>query len=407
MRFSKLTKDTVLLSIKQVFYKFSTFVILFFLARRYTTTEVGLYLFIFSSATLFLLYSNSNLNILIQREIAKDKSKSRQYLSNILSMRVFLSLISIPLIIVISFLLYREHFLVIVIMSMSVIIDYITVTFSSLFLAHRKIKYNVIIGIIPRLMLLSLVLLTIFSGLDLKFIALAHLLVSICFFGGSAAITWIKITHFNLDFNIPSWMTILRKAMPLVILSIMLFTMDIISNIMLSLISNFTQVAFFNAASTLISSVRTFPNLFIILTFPIMSKMHKERNELMIFYRKSARKMVIVSVILLFLFFIFAEQLILLVYGEKFYDAILVLRIFSLALPILVINRLNAVLLIAVDKVDTLNLVLVFAIILNILLNTITIPVYGAVGAALSVLIVNLGVICVLSAKVKNALKEN
>jgi O-antigen/teichoic acid export membrane protein len=101
----------------------------------------------------------------------------------------------------------------------------------------------------------------------------------------------------------------------------------------------------------------------------------------------------------------FSNAIINLVYGEKFLSSIPVLDVLSWAILLFFVNFLLSNILITSGRemINAWNLI--GATVLNILLNLVWIPRYGATGAAWATLFCEVGLITTLSLQVQKILK--
>ena len=101
----------------------------------------------------------------------------------------------------------------------------------------------------------------------------------------------------------------------------------------------------------------------------------------------------------------FSHEVIITIYGVKFYHSAEILEVLSWAILLFFVNFLLSNLLIASgrEKINAWNLV--GATVLNIILNLIWIPKYEAVGAAWATLFCEVGLILMLSLQVQKVFK--
>jgi len=90
----RVAKNTALLLISQAIGKILHFILVIFVARYLGDVGFGKYSFAISFTMLFSVLVDMGLNILITREIARDKSKAGTYLGNALITKSILALVT-------------------------------------------------------------------------------------------------------------------------------------------------------------------------------------------------------------------------------------------------------------------------------------------------------------------------
>jgi len=79
-----LTQNTTYYTAALVFQKILAFVYFAFLARGLGVEDLGKYAFAFSFTTLFSVFVDVGMSSVLTREIAKDRSRAKEVLSNLL-----------------------------------------------------------------------------------------------------------------------------------------------------------------------------------------------------------------------------------------------------------------------------------------------------------------------------------
>lgn len=384
MNSKKITKDTLMVLGGEIFYKFSSFIILFFLARILAVRETGIYLLAFAFAGIFILIADLGLNTLIMKEISRDKTKTIDYLSNILGIKLCSSFFALIIITILSLFLYRDSYLIIIIISISLFLDQVAGTYGSIFIANRQIRFKLFAGITTKLLLISLTLAVLFAGFGLKWVASIQLLCSIYLLSISSLIVWHRITHFKISFDFAFWRRILNKALPFLIIWILFGIYFRIDMIMISKIKTLEDVGLYGAAYKIFEATLMIGAVLLPVILPIASKLFHEKANLADFYKKIQKNVGLITPLISVIFIIFANKITLFIYGHKFIAASFVLRLLSLVIPFYISSRLIGTILISMDRERIVSAITIFGVLLNIILNLLLIPPYGMTGAAVA-----------------------
>jgi O-antigen/teichoic acid export membrane protein len=189
------------------------------------------------------------------------------------------------------------------------------------------------------------------------------------------------------------------------IFSVLYFRLDIV---MLQLMTEEKVVGFYSAAYKLFEVVVILPHSFMLVLFPnLVEEYHTDRSR----FRNSSKKaLAMYSLIgggITLVLWGFSREIILLIYGDKFLPSIAMLNILSWAVFLFFINFLLSNILITSGRetINTWNLL--GATILNITLNLVLIPQYGAIGAAWSTVFCEAVLILALGIEVRKSVNAN
>ena len=156
--------------------------------------------------------------------------------------------------------------------------------------------------------------------------------------------------------------------------------------VMLSFLKGDAHVGWYNAAAILVLRLAFLPSAISGAIFPVMTRLVADgkKQEAEDAYRKGLFILLLLACPISIGFYFFAETIILLIYDEGFSQAINVLRLLALTIPMtfLTFHMQNALFSFGKEKIVT--KVIASYTFLSVLLNLILIPKYGHVGAALS-----------------------
>ena len=176
---------------------------------------------------------------------------------------------------------------------------------------------------------------------------------------------------------------------------------------MLQLMAEEKVVGFYSAAYKLFEVAVVLSHSFMLVLFPtLVEEYHSDRSQ---FEKRFKKALVIYSLIgggIALVLWIFSQEVIGMVYGDKFLPSADILDVLSGAIFLFFISFLLSNVLIASgqEKVNTWNLV--GATVLNVIFNLALIPQYGAIGAAWATLFCEVGLVAILSLQVKKVINS-
>lgn len=349
-------------------------------------------------------FSSLGLDIWMVREITKEPDKDKLYLSNILGLKIVTSIAAIFLIYVI----FQQTDLtstilrLLLILSFSLLFNSISQTlwhfgdcFKKFFL-HSSLwaASNIIKSI------LGIVLVFLYQKLEpLVWGFVIAEAISLIF-------SYYVIRHqfgpFVPDFQFSVWKDILSRSISIamgMIFSVLYFRLNIV---MLQLLSEEKIVGYYSAAYKLFEVVVILPHTLMLVLFPtLVEEFNTDQLEFQYTYKKALLIYSLIGGVIALVFWVFSQTIITILFGDKFFPSIGVLEILAWAIFLFFITYLLSNLLIVSGQESINSWSLVGATILNIFLNLLWIPKYGATGAAWATLFCELGLIAVLSLQVR------
>ena len=371
----------------QAFYKLVSIIILFFITRKFFPFEIGIYLFAFSFTELFLtIVEFGSPNFLI-REVSKNTTKTSEYLGIILGLSLFLSLLCLVLVGGITLIFFKRAVLMTLLINTSLIINQITQNFSSVFYAHKKIKYALFSGITSKILLLILFFSFLELHIDLIYLAVIHILSSIYFFMVSFSLERTKITRFRILWDITVWVQIFKMCVPFFIMAISSRIYFKIDTIMITTIRGFAETAFYECPFRIITAAMFIPFSFTPVVYPLFSRLSGNKEAFKIEHKKVLNQLTLLSCLLALFLFIFSKPIVKFIFGDEFYISWKVLSVLSLALPFLFIRSIDTLAFFSLGREKQAVYFMMFGITVKIILNSILIHSYGFLAAAVTTVI--------------------
>lgn len=392
----KITGHSFFLFLGHIFYNLVSLIILFFITRRYTPNEAGIYLFALAFASFFVMGVSFGSTPVLIREIARNKSMTSRFVGNTIGLKIFLSLICFSLIILTLQFFFLGAFWFTFLVSIALIIDQIVFTLSSVFLAYRKIQYNLIAGITSKVVLLGLFFLFLSMHKKLIYLSFLHIASSLCFFFVSAGIFRRRICKIKVDFDFGFWRALIKDSVPFFVINVLSVLYFRIDTVMISLMRDFSEVAFYNAVFNVVKATLVIPLAFSAVIYPVFSSLHHNQSLLKSIYKRNFGQLLAISIVLTVILTLFSKQIVLLAFGEKFTVSSKALFVLSLSIPFIFINKLNATALFSVNLEKWPVYILISGVLINVVLNAAVIPQYGFIGAAVTTVITEIFIFAVL-----------
>lgn len=318
------------------------------------------------------------------REISRPGAEEKKIMGNVLSLRIFSSLLVLILApLIIFFLPYSRE------IKEGIIIVATAFLFSSTYQVLNGVfqknlaMYKVAIGELSgKIVQVVIVVLTTMNDWGFDWIIMAmlfNMLVSflIIFFWSRQ---YIKI---KLQFNFQYCRDFLKESLPMGAVAIISFVYFKIDTILLSLMKGGTDVGIYNAAYKVLENSTFFPALICGLVLPIMSRdIFTNRKNFELISDKTFKFFIILIIPLTVATLFLAEGIIGLIGGSGFSESCQVLRILIFSLALIFLGHFFNAILIVSNLQKKLMLVLMAAAIFNVAFNAILIPRFSYLGAA-------------------------
>ena len=390
-------------------------VIFLFLLTLVVSRQLGPELFgVYSLLTTIVIgascFANFGFDIWMVREVTKDPSQAKNYISNILGLKMVTSLVTI----VFVYMIFQATDLppntlhLILVISVSLLFNTLSQSLWHYGNCFKQFIFHSFLwassNLIKSVLGISLVL---FYG------ELEPLIWGIVIAEAIALILSFCVIRYQFDaffpkFKLSIWKNYLNRSAPIalgMIFSVLYFRLDIV---MLQLMTDEKTVGFYSAAYKLFEISIIFPTSIMLVLFPtLVAEYHSDHPQ---FKKSSVKALGVFSIAggsLALILWGTSREIITIIFGDEFYPSIVVLEVLSGAVFLFFLNFLLSNILISSGRetINTWNLV--GATVLNIILNLVFIPQYGAIGAAWSTVFCEAVLIVVLGLEVRKSVNSN
>ena len=386
-----------------------------FLLTLVVSRQLGPALFgVYSLLTTVVLaancFSNFGFDIWMVREVTKEPAQAKNYLSNILGLKIVTSLATI----VCVFLIFKATDLpsttlhLLGVLSISLLFNTLSQSLWHYGNCFKQFIFHSVLwassNVIKSLLGIALVLL--YRELEplIWGLVIAEAISLILSF----YVIRCRFGPFVPEFRVSIWKDYLIRSAPIalgMIFSVLYFRLDII---MLQFMTDEKVVGFYSAAYKLFEVSIVFPTSIMLVLFPtLVEEYHSNHPQ---FKKSSIKALGIFSLVgggIALTLWAFSRWIIAIIFGDEFFPSIAVLEVLSGAIFLYFLNFLLSNILISSgrESINTWNLV--GATVANIVLNLILIPQYGAIGAAWSTLFCEGVLILALGVEVRKCVSSN
>ena len=313
-----------------------------YIARKLGDEDFGKLSFAYSFAGICFITADFGLSTILIRNVSRQKELTKEYVGNILVLKIVLSLICISVIgLFILFTDYPADIITILVifggvMFFKALIDF----FCAVSNAHERMGIEAFLKGTNHILLFLSGIVVLVVGYGLFGLANVFLVVySISSIIGFY-IVYVSIVEIRPRLNLRFWKYILRESLPLaltVIFTVIYFKIDVV---MLSLIrGDNSEIGWYSAAMRLIELMGVVPALIVSALFPIAASLYKESiDSLRKVYKTSFRYLLIVALPISVGILLLSERFVFTIYGKEYFKTVPALKIMAIALIFIFVN---------------------------------------------------------------------
>ncbi|HPO68529.1 MAG TPA: flippase [Candidatus Pacearchaeota archaeon] len=379
-------KNTFWLTVAEVIQGGIGFLISIWMARYFGPAVYGQWAFALSFVALFAVFADFGFNTLTIRELARDKSKSAQYIDDILVMKLILGIITLGLIAFFIQFLGKEPEVVKLVYFLGIytVLNTFASFFQSIFRANEKMEYETLCRIIQGISLLGLVTFFILNKGSILTISYAYIGAALIGIAISIMSVWRYFSKFFLKVNLKTCKEILKEAWPFTLGSIFVTIYLKFDTLYLSKNINDEVVGWYNAAYNIVLSLMIIPNLIMASFYPILSKSYlKSKDFLFKLFKKIIKYSIVFNIFFFSFLFIFSKQITLFLYKEPYYNSIVAFKILIWVDFFSFLSCVAQYFINSINKQIIYTKVVAICMVVNIILNILFIPKYSYIGSGI------------------------
>lgn len=386
----RIAKNTAVLYAAYIIAAILGLVLTIYVARILGDVTYGKFTFVIIFTGLFGVLTNLGMNVIIIREVARDKSKASKYLGNIAILRIILAVIVLALIvIVINAMDYPPDTVTAVyIFGGYTIITSLANIFRVTFRAFERMEYEAGVNVLERVITTSLGLLVLAMGFGLIELAYVFLIASTINLFLSYWLCAGKFARPKFEIDLGFCKETIKIAIPFSLSNIFVLIYLRIDTVMLSVMKGDAVVGWYNAAYNLVRGFEPMVFVFMTALFPIMSRFFISSEEsLKITYEKSFKYLVLVGLPISVGGMVLASRIIPFLFGGEFANSIIALQILIWDCLLLCMYRPILYLLGSINRQGSMALIGGIGALINVGLNLLLIPRWSYIGAGITTLV--------------------
>jgi O-antigen/teichoic acid export membrane protein len=401
-------KNTFWLFLGEIVGRILKLTIIVFATRKLGVENWGVFSYALAFVSLFYIFGDFGVNTFITKEMAKDNINKYKYLATASIVRIFFLLVFFIFALLLGPVLgkIKLSFNMVLVFAIFFFFESIREFVMSINRSLQKMENEGLSKILINLFItiFSLILLT--RNNSPLSLAIAYMLGSIL---STIYIIWSikgEFKKIEWKFSKENFKIIYNFSWPILIISLFgfLFSLD---TIMLGQMKSVVDVGLYTTAQRLISFLIVIPGFIGISIFPTLSKNENNAEKLGNILQKVLLIILAIAIPLAIGGVLFSEQITLLVLGPQYIAAAPVFA----ALMVSILASFPNIFLMNLVFVKNLQKFFIIAtsigVFLNILINFILIPKYGAIGAAISTTIAELVIMILNWKKLKKYIPFN
>lgn len=358
---------------------------------RYLPLEVfGDYGYILAICMTFSVVTDMGTNQIMIREIARDKNRSQEIFSAGFLLNVLLSFLTASLIIVVVHVTTEGQHITnaTYILTLAVLIYMLGDNFDIVFKAYEQMKYNAYLKIIEETTFIAGIVTIVVLDLGLYGVFSAYLFAYTIRFITGYLFTSSNFFKPRLKWNLPAMKWILRESFPIGITRIFRKTTFRIDTILLKLFRTRAEVGVFHGVYRIIIIAMFIPRDITDSLFPVMSRYaYGPKESITAIFEKSFKIILILTLPLIFTAFMASDKIITLILGSNFTHAAPLMQLLTLAWGFMFFSVLCNKILNATNHQRFTTIAVGICLLVNVIMDLITIPYLGYLGAGISTLI--------------------
>ena len=360
-----------------------------YISRILGAENIGIYSYTFSIVTYFIIFANLGMSMYAQREIAylqEERNKRSKTFWEIVILKIFTSLLSI-IIYTLFFVFgteYNNYYLLLALNLLSTSIEIIW-----FFQGVEEFKSVAIRNILVKLVCVISVFLFVKSSNDLWIYILIYGFSEV--FGN--LLLWFKVPRYIDKVQIKS-LNIRKHVRPTLILFIPQISIQVYSIVDRTMLGNMivdkSEVGYYEQAQKIIKlMIAIVSSMGTVMSSRIANIFKKGDKEKLDYYmEKTIIFTIFISLPLSLGCIIIAKKFVPIFFGEGYEEVITILRTISILIFLTgMTNLLGTQYLVVTKQERNYSFSVVIGTIINVLLNALLIPLYGATGASITTII--------------------
>jgi len=347
-----------------------------FLTRYLGQEGFGNYSLIFAYLSVFGIFSDLGLQLTMVRELAQKKESSiyGAFFWTKSFLVIFATLLSWLFLPVFPYSKFLK--IAVLITSLGFALGSLNNFGTVIFQANLRLDLVALVDVISRVVTVGFIIVFVSLGRGLYSILNTILLGNLA---GSILTIFLlrKFIAFDFQFDFNLTKKIIRQSLPVGLISILALLYFKIDTLILSIFRGAREVGIYSLAYKVLENILVLWGYYMASVYPLLAKFSKEKVKYEEIFGKSLKIGFFWGVGMLVVGLIFAPLIIKILGGEEFGESITALRILLAGLPLFFVNNLFYHSFLTMGWSIEILEVIASALILNVVLNLILIPIWG------------------------------
>lgn len=364
-----------------------------YIARSFGDAIFGKYSFAIAFISLFAAFFDIGFNKLIIRDVSRNTSFAKKYLSNIFILRIITSVMFfVSIVFAINLMKYpSDTKLIVYILGVSTILTSFGSLYRAIFHAFEKMEYDTLLTIIEKIAVVSTGFILLFLGYNFIIVISVYLLGGILNVFLSHIVTIRRFVVPKFEIDVAFWKYSFINAIPFSLTAIFIIIFDKTDMVMISMMQGDAPVGWYNAANMIVVVFLMIPGVLFGAIYPTLSKYYGSADGTPVFiYKKLFKYIYIFGLPIGICFALLSDDFISLIYGEGFSQSSVALAILIWYFVIGSFGWLLGIILQSINKQKIFAFSMMLCATANILLNLVLIPKMSYIGASLTTVFTNI-----------------
>lgn len=384
MTTGKTRRDLLIAFISQFGFKLLGFAVLALLARRLSQTEYGKLMFALTLCDMTVLVTDLGASTDLARRVAAAPGGARGRLEGVLSAR--LPLLAAYLVLLPAWVAVTKPDALAVAAAIAVysVCKDVYRTYSSLFQGLRRIEYSAAAFGISLVVLVAGIAAGAMTGAGLAWMTGAYVVSGAVLLGVAAGIARLRIGAIRLRWGWRLMQRVFARSVWLFVLSIAGLVHFAADTVMLGYLQPYAEVARYQAAAKLLEASQFVVRPLTLILLPVCAALasRQQWGDLRRLMHKMFAGMAVLGVAAWAFVALLSLPIIRIVYTASYDDSAQLLRVLYLSVPGLYIATVAMLLASSTMREKRAVFIMATGVGLNVALNLVAIPRYGALGAA-------------------------
>jgi O-antigen/teichoic acid export membrane protein len=348
-------------------------------------TQYGLFVTALTFVSTAMLFTDLGVTSITGRDIAQRPNEAAEILGHNLGVRITLSILLLPLVVVLGFTLYGSSSLRWALLLFAITIPFNAAQTTTLGYYAATIRNYVTFGVTlaQQVVYVGGVAIAIHRGFGIVGCAVAYLISSALSAIGAYVLVRREV-NFRPTYSLHSWSHVIRRSASLGAIQVINLLYLRADTLLLSKMAPPRAVGLYGVAYSFVNFIVVAPALILVSVMPLLATAAPEVFERIL--RRTTHSLAVLGALAVMMTVLFAPQAIAMLSGHRFLGAVAALRILGISCYFSYLNSALGYAAVARNRHHRMVAVSAFGLLLNVALNIVMIPRLGIDGSATATL---------------------